>query len=211
MSEKEILKEYLPDNSVNQVMKWIVQKRVHLKITRGRSSKLGDYRPPVNYSNHRISINHNLNPYSFLITFVHELAHLNVWEKHQNTVLPHGIEWKTEYRKLMKVVMKNSVFPDDIQEVLTQSIINSKASSTADLQLSRVLKKYDKHSAGTHLEDLPENTTFQIENGRKFKKGAKRRTRYLCQNIMNNRQYLFHPLTPVKEVDLPESSGPGRV
>ena len=209
MSEKEILKEYLPESSVNQVMKWIVQKKVHLKITRGRSSKLGDYRPPVNYSNHRISINHNLNAFSFLITFVHELAHLNVWEKHQNTVAPHGIEWKTEYRKLMKVVMKNSIFPDDIQEVLTKSIINSKASSTADLQLSRVLKKYDKNSVETHLEDLPENTTFRTENGRLFKKGAKRRTRYLCQNIMNNRQYLFHPLTPVKEVgidtDLQES------
>lgn len=60
MKEKEILKEYLPERSINQVMKWIVQKNVHLKITKNRRSKLGDYRPPINYSNHRISINHYL-------------------------------------------------------------------------------------------------------------------------------------------------------
>ena len=203
MKEKEILKEYLPERSINQVMEWIVQKNVHLKITRTRSSKLGDYRPPVVHPNHRISINHNLNPFSFLITFVHELAHLNVWEDHKNKVAPHGIEWKTEYRKLMQVMLANNIFPDDIHKVLLESIINSKASSTSDLKLSRVLKKYDEHISDTHLEDLPEDSIFQTTKGVEFKKGKKQRTRYLCQNINNKKQYLFHPLTPVEVVDLP--------
>ena len=200
MKEDEILEEYLPEKSISQVLKWIVQKKVHLKITRDRSSKLGDYRPPINYSNHRISINHNLNKYSFLITFVHEMAHLNVWEIHQNKVAPHGIEWKTEYRKLMKVILKNHIFPTDIHEVLLQSIINSKASSTSDIKLSRLLKKYDNTSYGTDLENLPEKALFQIENGNKFIKGEKRRIRYICKNVNNNKMYLFHPLTSVVEV-----------
>ncbi len=200
MKDDEILREYLPDKSVRQVMKWIVQKKVHLKITRDRSSKLGDYRPPINYSNHRISINHNLNQYSFLITFVHEMAHLNVWESHKNRVAPHGIEWKTEYRKLMKVILKNNIFPTDIHEVLLQSIINSKASSTSDIKLSRLLKKYDDNSFGVDLENLPEKALFQIENGNKFIKGEKRRIRYICKNVNNNKMYLFHPLTSVVEV-----------
>lgn len=202
MKEKEILKEYLPEKSINQVMKWIVQKNVHLKITRTRSSKLGDYRPPIAQPNHRISINHNLNPFSFLITFVHEMAHLNVWESYQNKVAPHGVEWKTEYRTLMKVMLKNDIFPGDIHEILLQSIVNSRASSTSDLKLSRVLKKYDKHISGTHLEDLSKDSIFQVKNGNRFKKGALQRTRYLCQNIDNKKQYLFHPLTPVEEIDL---------
>lgn len=200
MKEKEILKEYLPERSINQVMKWIVQKNVHLKITKNRRSKLGDYRPPINYSNHRISINHNLNPFAFLITFVHEMAHLNVWESYKNKVSPHGIEWKTEYRGLMNIILDNNIFPEDIYKVLSKSIVNSKASSSSDLKLSRMLKKYDKHKTVTHLEDLPENTIFQIENGGKFEKGIKKRTRYLCLNLQNKNQYLFHPLTPIKEV-----------
>ena len=200
MKDDEILVEYLPKKSVKQVMKWIVQKKVHLKITRGRRSKLGDYRPPVNYSNHRISVNHDLNKYSFLITFVHEMAHLNVWEIHQNKVSPHGIEWKAEYRKLMKVVLKNNIFPNDIHQVLSQSIVNSKASSTSELQLTRVLKKYDANSFGISLEDIPENSIFQTESGVQYRKGKKRRTRYLCINLQNNKQYLFHPLSSVVEV-----------
>ena len=200
MKDDELLKEYLPEKAVSQVMKWIIQKKVHLKITRGRLSKLGDYRPPIHYSNHRISINHNLNQYSFLITFVHEMAHLNVWENHKDTVAPHGIEWKIEYKKLMKVILKNTIFPIDIHEALLKSIINSKASSSSELSLSRVLKKYDENSFGIDLENLPENALFQIENGNKFIKGEKRRVRYICKNMSNKKMYLFHPLTSVMEV-----------
>lgn len=200
MKEEEILKEYFPEYSLTQVKKWIVQKKVHFKITRVRRSKLGDYRPPINYPNHRISINHDLNQFSFLITFVHEMAHLNVWEIHQNKVAPHGSEWKTEYRKLMSIILDNNIFPDDLHKVISKSIINSKASSTSDIKLSRILKTYDDKSDGIHLEDLPENTIFQTESGSKFKKGKKRRIRYLCLNIKNNRQYLFHPLASVVEV-----------
>lgn len=201
MKEKEILKSYLPEKSIDQVMEWIIQKKVYLKITKTRSSKLGDYRPPIVHPVHRISINHNLNHYAFLITFVHELAHLIVWENYKNQVAPHGVEWKTEYQKLMTIILKNDIFPKDIKDVLAQSIINSKASSGADIRLSRVLKKYDKHLADTHLEDLKENAIFKTKNGIVFKKGKKRRIRYLCYNVNNNKQYLFHPLTPVDEID----------
>lgn len=200
MNELKILKGYLPERSINKVMEWIVAKNVHLKITKNRSSKLGDYRPPVNHTNHRISINHSLNPFAFLITFVHEMAHLIVWEKYQNKVSPHGIEWKTEYRNLMNIMLDKRIFPHDISDVLSKSIVNSKASSSSDLKLSRILKKYDKHKHDLHLEDLPENVVFQTENGSKFKKGIKKRTRYLCLNLQNKKEYLFHPLTPIKEV-----------
>ncbi len=200
MKDDEILKKYFPEKSVKQIMKWIVQKKVHFKITRGRRSKLGDYRPPLKYSNHRISINNDLNQYSFLITFVHEMAHLNVWEIHKNRVAPHGIEWKKEYKKLIKVVLKNNIFPEDIHYVLSQSIINSKASSTSELELTRVLKKYDTNNFGISLEDIPENAIFETEHGVQYKKEKKRRTRYLCTNLQDNKKYLFHPLTPVVEV-----------
>lgn len=200
MKDDEILKKYLPEKSLKQVMKWIVQKKVHLKITRARGSKLGDYRPPIKYPNHRISINHNLNKYSFLITLVHEIAHLNVWENHKNMVAPHGTEWKTEYRKLMKVILKNDIFPNELHQAISQSIINSKASSTSETALLRILNKYNDDSFGTHLENLSENAVFKIENGTVFKKGKKRRTRYLCLNLFNNKQYVFHPLTSVMEI-----------
>lgn len=200
MSEQEILAEYLPRKTVEQVYQWIVQHKIHLKISRKRNTKLGDYRPPFRNQNHRISINHDLNSYAFLITFVHELAHLRVFEKHKNKVLPHGKEWKEEYSSLMKLFLDNNTFPDDINQVLKKSIINSRASSTSDLALSRALMRYDKPTGHQNLETLESGTVFQAQNGRRFKKGEKIRTRYKCLNLENKRYYLFHPLTPVEQV-----------
>lgn len=202
--DKSVLAAYLPEAALDQVSRWIVHYKVHLKITRNRKTKLGDYRPPIRHSNHRISVNHNLNPYSFLITFVHELAHLLVFEEYKNTVQPHGTEWKKAYRNLMLVMLNTEVFPSDIKQALSKSIVNAKASSTAELELSRLLLEYDPKSSQdeneTRVEDLITNTVFQTQNGLQFKKGEKQRTRYKCLNLQNNRQYLFHPLTPVRKV-----------
>ncbi len=201
MKEKDLLSRYLPSNSITPIIDLIVKNNVHLKIAKKRRTKFGDYRPPNSQNPiHRISINHNLNPYAFLITLIHEIAHLMVWQKYSNNVTPHGKEWKMEYRELMEPFLKNNIFPNELEKVLTKSIINSKASSSSDLTLSRVLRKYNSHQNDILLEDIPENTSFQIENGSIFLKGVKRRTRYICKNTLNNRQYLFHPLTPVWKV-----------
>lgn len=201
MKEKELLTKYLPENAVNKVMNWIIDHNIHLKIAKKRNTKFGDYRPPSNSnSNHRISINYNLNQYAFLITFVHELAHLIVWEYHKNKVTPHGKEWKMEYKSLMEQILTEEIFPSDLITILKQSIISSKASSSSDLKLSRALKKYDPHPVENYLEDLPDNSKFLTSSGITYIKVQKRRTRYLCTNTQNNKQYLFHPLTPVIEV-----------
>lgn len=197
MKEKEILEQYVPEAAVDLVLAQIKDHNIFFKISKSRNSKLGDYRPPIRSSVHRISVNHDLNPYSFLITFVHEVAHLVVFEKYGNRVSPHGKEWKMAYRVLMQPYLENGSFPEDIKTVLDKSLKNSKASSTSDIKLSRALKKYDTPTEEIHVEELEEGVFFQIKNGRQFKKGERVRTRYKCQNLQNKRYYLFHPLTPV--------------
>jgi hypothetical protein len=201
MKEADLLKQYLPENSVSDVLNWIVDKKIHFKITKSRKTKLGDYRPPMNHSNHRITINHNLNPYSFLITFIHELAHLLVYELYKGRVSPHGKEWKKIYRDLMNGFLEKDIFPAELALTLKNSIANSKASSNSDLKLSRALLKYDQPSQFSRLEELEYGTVFKTDNGRVFNKGERQRTRYKCQNVMNKRYYLFHPLTPVFPMD----------
>ncbi len=198
--ETELLSKYIPEKAVNQIMKWVMDEKIHLKITNKRKTKLGDYRPPIRYPNHRITINHNLNKYSFLITLVHEIAHLFVWKQHKNNVAPHGKEWKTEYKKLMEKIISKDVFPDDLLPTLQKSIINSKASSNGEIELSRILKSYDEQTLGVNLEDITEGEIFRTENGATFKKGKKRRTRYLCTNIETNKLFLFHPLAHVEKI-----------
>ena len=185
------------------VMDLIVENNVHLKITKKRSTKLGDYRPPGKENpNHRISINHNLNPYSFLLTFIHELAHLKVWMLYKNKVQPHGTEWKNCYKDLILPFLTVDVFPAELLKVLQSSKLNFKASTGSDIKLMRALKKYDAGNEDLlHLEELSEGELFVANKGKVFQKGNKRRTRYICVDQEQNRQYLFHPLTPVQRFE----------
>ena len=143
---KTILQKYLPENAVDQVYAWLQEYNIHLKVSRKRSTKLGDYRPPQNGKGHQITVNHDLNQYAFLITLVHEIAHLLVWEKHRNKVRAHGKEWKETYRELMIPLLGDEIFPEDIVSALTNYLNKSYASSGSDLNLSRTLQKYDVDS-----------------------------------------------------------------
>ena len=98
----EYLQQYLPNGSAPLVMQYLHHYKVHLTITRERKSILGDYRHATHERNHRISVNGNLNKYSFLITLVHELAHLLTFQQYGNRVQSHGREWKHLYAFLLK-------------------------------------------------------------------------------------------------------------
>src|SRR5215471_17479909 len=93
------LAEFLPANSFEQVAEYLNLYKVHLTITRQRRSVLGDYRNAVHGKNHRITINGNLNSFAFLITLIHELAHLLAFEQYGNRINAHGREWKHIYSK----------------------------------------------------------------------------------------------------------------
>ncbi len=206
---KKILIEYIPEPSVDRIADWILQLNFNLKITENRASKLGDYRPPIRKSRHLITINHNLNKYAFLITLVHEIAHLTTFEKYKNEryrVLPHGQEWKNEYKHLMHYFLSRNVFPEDVKGALDSYMRNPAASSCADENLLRILRKYDnKVSAMTHLEELQEGATFLHGKNRLFVKGEKVKKRFKCIERGTNRLYLFSPLAEIKLIAPPQT------
>lgn len=200
--DKQVLKKYLPAGAVDMVYDSISNHKLQLRISRQRHTKLGDFRPGINGRPHRISLNHDLNPYNFLIVFVHELAHLHVFNQFGNRVMPHGIEWKTTFRELMKPYFDKQVFPDDIRLALKNYLRNAKAANGSDLELSRVLSQYDLQKVkGPRLEALPEGSLFRVPGGRVFKKMERLRKRYKCLCLDNNRLYLFNPLATVQPVD----------
>src|SRR5690606_39622106 len=121
---EEALRKYVPERAIPYCIEWISENKISLKITRSRNSKYGDYRPPQDGHGHRISINHDLNPYAFLITFIHEVAHLNQWKIRKRITVPHGKEWKNEYKKLMMPILREHIFPPDIVKALNDYMQN---------------------------------------------------------------------------------------
>ena len=197
------LSKYIPSDAAPIISQWINDSGCRFKVTRSRSTKLGDYRAPFRGSSHQITVNHDLNPYAFLMTTVHEFAHLKTYQEHKNKVKPHGEEWKSNFKSLIQPFLKLNIFPMDVVIAINNYMNNPAASSCTDLNLYRALKKYDsKISSALHVEELADNAIFQLKNGRVFQKMEKVRKRYKCLELATKKIYLFHPIAevfPVKD------------
>ena len=196
------LAAYLPENTFEQVVQYLHQYKVHLTVAKERKSILGDYRNAVNGKNHRITVNGNLNKYAFLITLLHELAHLLTHEKYSHRAAAHGKEWKQLYSSLLATFIAHKIFPADIEKSLQLSLTNPAASSCAEEGLMRVLRNYDKRKNGHSLiEDLQLHSVFITKDGRVFKKGEQLRKRFRCTEIKTGLVYLFSPVYEVEVVN----------
>ncbi len=204
MSKKEVplhaLSAYLPDGSLEPVLDYLHRYKIHLTITRERNSILGDYRHAVHQKNHRISVNGNLNKYAFLVTLLHEIAHLLTFEQFGNSIAPHGKEWKNEYSKILALFLLKKIFPADIEKALLKSLQNPSATSCGEEHLMRVLKRYDERKPGEVLiEDLQVGQLFKLKDGRVFRKAEKMRKRHKAIDVKTGALYLF---SAVYEVEL---------
>jgi SprT protein len=194
------LQDYLPAGTYEPVLSYLRQFKVHLTVAKERKSILGDYRHRTHHDHHRISVNGNLNKYSFLVTLLHELAHLLTFEQFGNKVMAHGKEWKIIYGRLLDQFLQHKVFPPDIEKELMLSLQNPAASSCAEDGLLRVLRKYDPSGSKFMLvEEVVQHAIFRTEDGRVFQKGKKLRKRFQAKEIKTGKIYLF---SPVYEVEL---------
>ena len=207
MSKKEAplaaLEEFLPQGSYLLVEPFLVQYKVQLTITRSRKTILGNYRNAIAGKSHRITVNGNLNRYSFLITLLHELAHLITFIQYGNHVASHGKEWKNHFADLLKQFLQANIFPLDVKTQLLFSIKNPAASSCADADLMRVLRNYDQLPEGVCLiEDLSAGRLFRIGKDRVFKLQKKLRKRIQAMEISTGKTYLFSPVYEVVVCDI---------
>jgi SprT protein len=202
VDKTEILKKYLPEAAAPVIAKWIDYFQCEFKVSRNRGTKFGDYRSPFGGKGHRISVNFDLNTYAFLVTTVHEFAHLYTWNQHQHKAKPHGAEWKTNFKRMMKPFFDLDIFPADIKRAISNYLDNPAASSCSDLTLFRTLKKYDVKEASQMLvEKIPVNGLFKWKDGRIFRREERLRKRYRCVEVSTNKVYLFNPVAEVELVN----------
>lgn len=181
------LRRFLPAGSEEYVAEYLLEKVVHFTVTKERKTKYGDYRHPHAGKPHQISINGNLNKYAFLVTTIHELAHLTAFEKYRHTVSAHGDEWKREFQLVFKPLLDKEILPIDVTLALNNYLRNIKATSCGDEALYRVLRRYDKRPA-IFLEHLLLGEKFKL-NDRIFVKGKKLRKRYECVALDTQEKY----------------------
>ncbi|MFT5156264.1 MAG: SprT protein [Bacteroidia bacterium] len=194
----ERLVKYIPTEAAEGVYDYLKTHRVHLKIKKPRLTKLGDYRQPFKDKGHRISVNNDLNKFAFLITLVHEMAHLETFTQHQNRKQPHGAEWKTNFKLLIAPFIELGIFPTNVLNALTKYMKNPAASSCVDVGLSEVLRSYNALQHQT-VSDIALGQEFTLKNGKRFKKGEQLRKRFKCLCLDDKRMYFVSPLAEVKK------------
>ncbi len=197
--QQKILSKYLPEKSVKLVIELLETHPCHLKIVNNRKTKHGDFKKYPN-GDYQITINNDLNIYRFLLTLIHEIAHLVTYKKNKR-VKPHGIEWKRNFQHLMLPFVSPETYPKEILPYLAHYLINPKASTDTDVKLSLALKQFDEKTDKNYIFEIPLASKF-THNNKIFIRGKKRRTRYECTEVYSDKKYLFHANA---EVDLLEN------
>jgi SprT protein len=195
----DILFKFLPEQAVSPCFELIKTNNVHLKIVNQRQTKHGDYKKKVN-GQHVITVNGSLNKYRFLMTLIHELAHLIAIEKYGNRIQSHGQEWKYTFQQLMLPYIKPEVFPKELLPLLARHFKNPTASSDTDVHLAYALKKYDEtHGDNTHIHEINNGDKFKFR-GRIFQKIGLKVKRYECVDLSNGKHYLFNANVEVEVI-----------
>lgn len=184
-----LLSKRMPSAAAPIIARWVVELKVRFVITRPRKTKLGDFRPAHKNKAAQITVNVDLNPYNFLVTTVHEFAHLGCHLEHGSKVNPHGIEWKRQYSSLLKPFLEKGIFPPDISKALHYHISRPSASSCSCPELSRALARYDDEEA-VFLGDLTRGAVFEFQNVL-YTHIEKRRTRHVCQRAKDGKKFLI--------------------
>jgi len=187
----EVLQKYLPEHAVVRCFELIKGNNVHLKIVNERQTRHGDYRRAQG-GKHEITVNANLNQYRFLITLIHEIAHLVAYEKYGRLIKPHGNEWKHTFQSLMVPFIRPEIFPHSVLPLVANHFRNPTASSDTDARLAFALKQFDERKPDVHfIHEVPSGSFFALKWSSIPKKGL-RVKRYECLEVKTGRLFLFN-------------------
>ena len=202
-----LVQPLLPVGCAAYVADLLGRQPLELRLSRPRRTKLGDHRPPNrSAARHRITINEDLNPFAFLTTLLHEIAHAATWERHRGRrrIRPHGPEWKAEFGVILRPIVAESLLPPQVALALARYLENPAAASCSDRGLVLALAEYDAPPVGqVRVEELAERAVFRAANGGVFRAGRLLRSRRACFELATGREFRVHGLAFVEPLERP--------
>lgn len=192
-----LFEKHLPAKSIAYCYRLWESSPFDFIVTKKRETKLGDYRYHYQQKKHTITVNGDLNKYTFLVTYLHEVAHLKAQIRYGGRIKPHGIEWKNEFKDLLLPVMHEEVFPENVLLALKNYLLNPKASSCSDIHLLKALGAHDEKTHLQFLSDISKGDTFRF-NKKYYLKESTIRTRAICKELKSGKKYYISEAAQVE-------------
>ncbi|WP_370089738.1 SprT-like domain-containing protein [Ekhidna sp.] len=204
MTSEEVFSRFVPQASVSYCVKLYERFGFEFKIKKARQTKLGDYRYNPKTDRHTITVNNDLNPFAFLVTYLHEVAHLLAFKQYGRRIQPHGKEWKQCFKEVSEPMLHPEIFHQSVLAALKKYFKNPKASSCSDPVLYQILKQFDAENGKLLLKEIQVGRSF-VFNKKTFVKLEKKRTRSVCQEVVTHKKYLISELAEVFLLDSEKS------
>ena len=182
--------KFLPEDFQKHILNLKEKEGFLLILSNPRKSKLGDYRYSHKFKSHQITINIDLDPIYFMVTYLHEVAHKMCWDQFNSKAKPHGQEWKQLFVSLLWNFKSQIKLSNSDNEILLHYISNPQAR----------FQKFNNSDSDLKVSNLRPGSIFELEDGKTFQLIKKRRTRFLCLNTINNQQYTILASTLIKKI-----------
>ncbi len=194
------LPRYVPAQAVAYCLALHRRYPFVFRIVKPRRTRLGDFRagpacPP------QITVNADLPPHAFLLTYVHEVAHCAVYLTRKQTAKtlrrmgpdrPHGRTWQVQFQQLMAPLLTEAIFPPTVLLPLQRYMARPAATTAAHPALRLALHPpppQAAHQPGqVRLGQLAEGQVFCFQK-KTYVRGKLRRTRVVCKEKQSGRSY----------------------
>lgn len=184
------IQDFLSERSRSFMQKLLKEYPIYVEPVSVRTTKRGDFRGACGKRCERITINKCGNPYGFLITLIHEIAHAKAFQEYGNSIRPHGSEWLHTYSALLHRSVSEGCFLEEMREVIRHLAFHPTRTRPYSVELA--LRKYDTFDVRPLLSELPEGALFAAGEGEIYQKGRLLQHRFHCQSL-DGRKFRVSP------------------
>ena len=152
---ESILANHVPTEALDYCKRLWHELPFDFKLRKNRRSKVGDFTCRSGKSP-QITVNGDLHPFLFLMTYVHEVAHLRVHTTFGFKAEAHGMQWQSAFQSLMEPLLRDEIFPEPLLSGLKKHMASPKASSFSDAELTHLFRSLDERErCATLLSQIP--------------------------------------------------------
>lgn len=188
---RQAITPFFPQGLIDFTLAQMIQHNIRVKLAKPRMSVHGWFRAGRKGGRPIISLNSNLKPWMMFLVFVHELAHLKIFDKYGRKVMPHGKEWQVQMRELFLPIIEAGTIPRPLADQLSHHLVKAPATFSRDRKLMHEIILLDGDNLPVLLSDWPFGKEFTLAGGKRFIKLEKLNTRFRCMSVENKRHYLI--------------------